>query len=118
MGYLIEIDNLEDYKWLKGMFDRTVEGMSRNSKLAESVEEIMRISEAINNAKQTRQKSTEPAPERYRYDICKNHPYSSLKNRPRTDCKGCWKGYKDLHPNEYDVARRDFLRKQKEKAKS
>ena len=45
--------------------------------------------------------------------LCKEHPKFKAQRAPRTDCKQCWKVYKELNPNIYDAARRNFVRKQR-----
>ena len=48
--------------------------------------------------------------------VCNAHPAYGAKRPPRTDCDGCWKLYEKFHPLEYDLKRKNFLRKQKEKS--
>lgn len=42
--------------------------------------------------------------------ICNDHPKYQGVRRPQSDCDGCWSVYKALHPMEYEIKRRDFLR--------
>jgi hypothetical protein len=42
---------------------------------------------------------------------CKEHPKYEAKRVPRTDCKACWALYKQFHPLDYPLKRKDFERK-------
>ena len=129
MAYFIRIERKEDLEWLQSILDNSVAKLRQGSTLLEAASEhIARVHESVFAAVPAKEASVlgidgefekeVPPPkkekeERYKYNHCSDHPYAPIKQAPRTTCKGCWKAYKKLHPEKYDLARRNFLRKQK-----
>ncbi len=55
------------------------------------------------------------APDPY---VCPTHPKYTAKRRPQGECTKCWELFKTFNPMRYDLARADYERSKKYKAKS
>ncbi len=50
-------------------------------------------------------------------NLCPDHPTYSAVRPPTIDCSGHWAAYRLMNPNNYDRARRNFERAQRQKKK-
>lgn len=133
MAFFIRIERKQDLEWLQSVMQNSVSKLRQGSSQLEAASEnIVRVHESVINAvegkeatalgitdefKDTEKVAAKPKPIKDDYipNLCKDHPKSTMKRVPGTDCKGCWSAYKRLHPEKYDVALRTFKAKQRAK---
>ena len=111
----------DDYKWLKGLIRRSIDKAEQDggsSHLLDAAEHLYGVNDSLDNAQKVKTVDDKVIPStRIQPKLCAKHPNYGASRRPRTNCKTCWTVYKDLHPLEYETAKRDFDRKQKKTKK-
>lgn len=143
MAWQILIENKEDLDLLRSLFAGSVRKIkSGTTKFSdESAQQILTIYESIESARECEtpepttsgddsqerspkttaknkgsgkenKRSREP---KFKPNLCPQHPANAFVRPPRTSCDGCWKAYRKMNPDKYDVARRDFDRKERAK---
>lgn len=146
MAWQILIENKEDLDLLASLFAGSVRKIrSGTTKFSdESAEQILKLYESIENARECpdpEPEAVDPDPKagqaktkpkgkgagakskrtrepKFRPNLCSDHPDNAMVRPPRTSCSGCWEAYRRMNPTKYDVARRDFDRRERVKAET
>lgn len=138
MAKYVRFENDQDLIWLQNIIHRYVERVKQDPQhhLGDQVETILRIDEALQDAKEPKDAGQLGVPKKalavnkeadakkpakkkgsskpVRVELCDEHPYYGAKQVPgHKECEKCWDAYKKMNPEKYRLKRNAYKASQR-----